>query len=241
MPRKPTFQKRLKRVKKRLKKHRCLDLDSWLGRVTAYLDLYLFDHGFFRCVWDNYAELDSAFSRRNQPSPRHIRKMAKNGVKTLINLRGESHSGYYYLEKEACEKHGIELVDFRVLSRKAPTKDHIHKVKDLFEQIEYPAVMHCKSGADRAGMMAVFYNHFRLGETIDEAMKHGLSMRFGHISSGKTGILDFFFHAYLEYSRTNQASFIEWVDHVYDEQKLIDDFQPKWWGMLCADLILRRE
>ena len=27
----------------------------------------------------------------------------------------------------------------------------------MFETIEYPAVMHCKSGADRAGIMAALY------------------------------------------------------------------------------------
>ena len=36
------------------------------------------------------------------------------GLKTILNLRGESPKGYYLLEKEACARHGIELVDFQV-------------------------------------------------------------------------------------------------------------------------------
>jgi len=57
------------------------------------------------------------------------------------------------LEKEACEKHDITMVDFRVYSRDTHTRDKIRAAKELFETIEYPAVMHCKSGADRTGIM----------------------------------------------------------------------------------------
>jgi len=60
--------------------------------------------------------------RANQPSPEHIARYAKElGLKTIINLRGQSPKGYYLLEKEACERHGIQLVDFQVFSREVPT------------------------------------------------------------------------------------------------------------------------
>ena len=38
------------------------------------------------------------------------------------------------------------------------------RARELFRTIEYPVLIHCKSGADRAGMMAVLYRHFHLGE-----------------------------------------------------------------------------
>ena len=43
--------------------------------------------------------------------------------------------------------------------------------KRLFDEIEYPAMMHCKSGADRAGVMSVLYMHFRQKKPISEALR----------------------------------------------------------------------
>ena len=71
-------------------------------------------------------------------------------------------------------------------------------LKRLIEDFETPALAHCKSGADRAGMFAVLYCHFRLGQPIEEA-KAQLHWTYGHFRSAKTGILDHFFESYLRY------------------------------------------
>jgi len=127
------------------------------------------------------------------------------GIKTNINLRGESPKGFYLLEKEACEKHGITMVDFRVYSRDTHTADKIRAAKELFESIEYPAVMHCKSGADRTGIMGVLYRHFHMGDTIDQAMEQ-LRFKYLHVKEGKTGMLDFFFNDYLSFAKDKPMS-----------------------------------
>ena len=77
---------------------------------------------------------------------------AAQGFKTIINARGKSDTGYYFLEKEACEQHGITLIDLRLRSREPPSIEAILRCKQIFETINYPALMHCKSGADRAGV-----------------------------------------------------------------------------------------
>ncbi len=56
--------------------------------------------------------------------------------------------------------------------------------------------MHCKSGADRAGIMSVLYRHYRLGLPIEEALEQ-LSFKYLHIKQGKTGVLDYTFERYL--------------------------------------------
>ena len=61
------------------------------------------------------------------------------------------------LENEACKKYNIKLIDFRARSRAAPEKDMIFKAEKLFKSIKYPALIHCKSGADRAGIMCALY------------------------------------------------------------------------------------
>ena len=60
------------------------------------------------------------------------------------------------MQREACERHGLKLVEFVLRSREAPDRATVLAARDVFASIEYPAVMHCKSGADRAGLARVF-------------------------------------------------------------------------------------
>jgi protein tyrosine/serine phosphatase len=118
----------------------------------------------------------------------------------------------------------------------------LKEAKDLFNRIAYPALLHCKSGADRAGIASVLYLHFRKGEPVDKAMRM-LSLRYGHVKQGKTGVLDYFFEKYLEHSRTSGLSLIEWAEKHYDPMELRAEFQTKskWWANLLVDRILNRE
>ena len=106
------------------------------------------------------------------------------------------NTSFRALEVEACRRLGLELVDFVIASRDVPTAAKVLGARDLFETVRYPALMHCKSGADRAGIMAVFYMHFRRGKPIREAMAQ-LSPRYLHVRAGLTGVLDHVFERYL--------------------------------------------
>ena len=102
-------------------------------------------------------------------------------------MRGKSNKGYYLLEKEACEKNAISMIDFRVYSRDVHSIETIVNAQKLFSEIEYPAIMHCKSGADRTGFMGVLYKHFHMKEPIEVAISQ-LSLKYLHIKQGKTQI-----------------------------------------------------
>lgn len=222
-----------------------LDLNTTEGRRQAYRDLTWGDHGFLR-VWFNNQHLIGDASggdvmyRANQPSPKRIEQLAKDGIKTILNLRGESDKGYYALEKEACEKHGITLVDFRMYSRDTPKIKSLHGLRELFESIEYPALMHCKSGADRTGITGVLYRHFHQNIPIEEAVEQ-LRIKYLHMKAGKTGMLDFFFDDYIAYAKTGTLSFMEWVDEVYDPADVKARFMSGWIGNILSEKILRRE
>src|SRR5690606_38754872 len=127
------------------------DLSTPEGRRAAEHDLTWNDHGFLRNIYQNFHWIEpGVMARSNQPSPEHLAKYAKLGFKTIINARGKSDTGYYALEKEACEQNGLTLIDLRLRSREPPSIEAIHRCKQIFETIEYPALLHCKSGADRA-------------------------------------------------------------------------------------------
>ena len=217
-----------------------LDLNNPADRKRAYRDLTWGDHGFLRRRFANHHDIGGGMYRENQPSPKRIAEWAEMGIKTNINLRGDSPKGFYLLEKEACEKHGITMVNFRVYSRDTHTPEKIRAAKELFESIEYPAVMHCKSGADRTGIMGVLYRHFHMGDTIEQAVEQ-LSFKYLHVKQGKTGMLDFFFKDYLAYAKENDIEFLDWVETVYDPADVKARFMEQWSGNPITELILRRE
>jgi protein tyrosine/serine phosphatase len=217
------------------------DLSTEKGRKRAHDDLIWGDHGFLRHRFSNFHWIEEGqMGRANQPSPRQVAAYAAEGFKTILNLRGMSDTGYYLLEKEACAANGITMVDARMHSREPPSRDQILRAKELFETIEYPAMMHCKSGADRAGVMAVLYAHFKMGLPIREAMEQ-LSLKYLHVKQGKTGMLDFFFETYLEETKQSGKSFIDWVNEDYDQARVKASFHSQWWANILVDRILRRE
>ncbi len=217
------------------------DLSTPEGRRAAEHDLTWNDHGFLRNIYQNFHWIEPGqMARSNQPSPEHIAKYAKLGFKTIINARGKSDTGYYALEKEACEQNGLTLIDLRLRSREPPSIEAIHRCKQIFETIEYPALLHCKSGADRAGVAAVLYKHFKMGLPISEAVEQ-LSLKYLHVKQGKTGMIDYFFEAYLEESKLSGKPFLQWVDEDYDQERVKAAFTGQWWANILTDKILRRE
>ena len=214
-------------------------------RRRALRELYLTDHGFLRTMFQNWRTVGPGMYRSNQPSPGQIARMARKGIKTILNLRGKSDAGYYHLEKEASEKHGIDLVDVRVRSRDAPEKATILALNDAFQTMRYPAVMHCKSGSDRAGMGAALYKILKENLTATEALEQ-LSLKYLHVKQGKTGMLDHFFETFIAWARAqgkpdDRETFLHWVNSVYDPAAVKADFMSSWWANVLVDKILRRE
>ncbi len=229
------------RRKKTKKPHPVLDLAVPADRLRARRDLVWGDHGFLRTRFRNLHRISDEMWRSNQPGPGQIAAHAKErGIRTILNLRGASPKGYYLLEKEACEAAGITLIDFQVFSRDTPTKETIFAARDLFASITYPALMHCKSGADRAGLMSVLYMHFRQGLPIAEAIEQ-LSLKYLHVKQGKTGMLDFFFQSYLDLAAETPISFSEWVEHHYDRMAVKAAFLADFNKGIQWDKVLGRE
>lgn len=211
-----------------------------LAKPVAYADMLLVDHGVFRLGYLNRHALGGEAYRSAQPAPHDIARFARQGIRTIINLRGPRDCGAYRLERQACAKLGITLVDFTLGSRAAPPKAMLHAASELFDSISYPMLMHCKSGADRAGLMSVLYQHFKLGRPMTEAVRQ-LALRFGHIRAGHTGILDAFFAQYIAFNAKTPIAFLDWVDRHYDPVALKRDFRPTGLGTLLVDGVLRRE
>ena len=215
-------------------------IDGAGSRVRAWAHMLLVDHGVFRLAYLNRHRVTEALWRSAQPAPHQLAWFAAQGVRTIVNLRGGREHGSWPLQREACERHGIKLVEFLIHSRGPPQREMVLSAKAFFASLEYPALIHCKSGADRAGFAAALYLVVHEGRPVREALQQ-LSPRFGHVKLAKTGILDAFFERYLTEGEPHGIAFLEWAERIYDPDELARSFRPGFWSDLIVDRIMRRE
>ena len=208
--------------------------------IKNYLGLYLIDHGFVRAVYPNMHKVSQGLFRSGQPSPRQLKNIKKKyGIKTIINLRGENGLAAYRLEKKACADLGLNLINFRIYSRNPPQITEINGLIEVYKTIEYPALIHCKSGSDRTGIAAALYRILILNETVKEASEE-LHWSYGHIKTSHTGVLDYFLECYVTHSEKQKIAFLDWVNE-YDPVSLKNEFRSSGFMSLLFDKIIKRE
>ncbi len=216
------------------------DLSSPRGRARAWSDSLLVDHAVFRVLWDNFAEvLPGRLYRSNHPTPARLAvAKRRHGLKTLVNLRGHRRCGSDALSRAAALRLGLVHVDMAFESRGAPHRDRILRFAEIYRTLQMPALMHCKSGADRAGLAAGLAILFE-GGTAEQALAQ-LSWRYGHFSRSRTGILDAFFRLY-QAEGEGRIGFLDWVRDEYDELGLRHGFKAQKLSSFVNDTLVRRE
>ena len=212
---------------------------STASNLGAAADALFRDHAVFRLVFNRFHRVSPRLFRSGQPTPSQLRRWTRtHGLRTVVNLRGRHPYATYGQEIAACRNLGLAHIDFRLDSRGAPPKDRLLQLLDMADGLDYPALAHCKTGADRAGLFAAAFLHGVEGEPIGLAQRQ-LSLRYGHVRQAKTGILDFFFERYIR--DTGGQGFRRWIEEVYDPAALKADFMSQWWATIPVDRILRRE
>jgi protein tyrosine phosphatase (PTP) superfamily phosphohydrolase (DUF442 family) len=216
------WQRRYHRLEQRACRWEQPDLDV-PDRAAVWLDMMLGDHGALRALYLNFHGIDDQAFRSAQPLPSQIRRMARLGVRTVVSLRGGRAFGSWPLERRACEGAGIRLVQLPVRARQLPSRATLVDLAALFESIAYPALFHCKSGADRTGLVAALYLLIHRGRPVSEARRQ-LDLRFGHLPFTRAGILGTLLDAYER--RGDGRPFIDWVRTGYDPHVIERDFRP---------------
>lgn len=212
-----------------------------LWPLLDYLDMFFVDHGIFRLFYANRHKMGERAWRSAQPWPHQVRYYAKSkGIKTIVNLRGERDCGSYRLEQAACKKYGIEFVNYKMHSGAPPLPEVVTGFKEFFENLEHPILIHCKSGADRAGIAATLYQHLLDDKPMNEAVDQ-MSIRFGHFKHARTGVLDHFLERYLAANEEQPISLSDWVKTQYDQDEIRKSFKTNFWSRVLVEKILRRE
>jgi protein tyrosine phosphatase (PTP) superfamily phosphohydrolase (DUF442 family) len=219
------------------------DLSSGGGRARAWLDALAVDHAVLRVAWRNFAPVAKGrLYRSNHPLPGALARLVRrHGIRTVINLRGHRPCGADALGREAAARLGLTHHDAPLESRGAPHRDRLLRLITLFRTSPEPILVHCKSGADRAGLAAGVWLAAN-GASPEQAAAQ-LSWRFGHVSGSRTGILDAFFALWARFAATHPDTLFEsWLLDHYDEAALRENFRAA--GGLATflnDAVLRRE
>lgn len=217
------------------------NLSTAAGRRIAWLDALFVDHAVFRIIWRNWAPVERGMLYRcSHPTPGQLAAAKRRyGLRTIINLRGAQRgNGADALAREAATRVGLTVIDFPLQSRRAPTRAQVLALAELYRSMRTPALIHCKSGADRTGFAAGVFLLARGGTTNDVA-RH-LSLRFGHLRGSRAGVLDAFFARFRDEGE-GVKPFLDWVRDDYDPAALGSGVRTGAVIRLLHDRVLRRE
>jgi len=218
--------KSLVTAEKRLRAFYNVAPDSPENRRKAQIYMLWFDHEVLRKRWTNLHQIAPGVFRSNQPTFERLKEFKAQGINNVVNLRGKSKAAHYLIEKKRCQALDLRLYNVSLQARRAPEKQHLQELIKLFQQVDKPFLMHCKSGSDRAGLASVIYMLTQTGDSI-AAAKRMLSIRFLHLKLTKTGVLDYLLHKYERDHDEKGMSFERWLDTHYDP----DAINQEWSSM----------
>lgn len=210
----------------RIRAHYNVDPDIPGNERRAWVYNNFFDHAFLRTVWTNFYEIAPGVYRSNQPGHARLEKIRDRGITTVLTLRGKSEAAHYLTEAQSCRKLGLTLEATSLHARSAATREELLALLDLFDRIERPFVMHCKSGADRAGLASAIWLMVKEGKPVHEARKM-LGPKYWHFPHTKVGVLDYMLDCYAARLKRGPISFREWVETEYDWNQIQTGFDNR--------------
>src|SRR5262249_41242355 len=118
----------------------------------------------------NFHQVNERLFRGGQPKQGGLKKLSELGIKTIINLRGESE-GTNEQEVEA-KKLGMHYFNVPMSNLGRPTDEQVSRALAIIDDPENgPVFVHCRRGADRTGAIIAAYRIKHDGWTADQAME----------------------------------------------------------------------
>ncbi len=140
--------------------------------------------------------------------------IAEKNLKSVVNLRGErKNSAWYSGELELCKTAGLTHVDIDIGLGELPTPQAIQKLVETLESVPRPVLLHCRAGADRSSLGAVFYVHLVEGKPLEQAEAEQMTWRYGYFGMGDARFINEFFRLY--HATSNGQPLKEWVYKTY--------------------------
>jgi len=133
----------------------------------------------------NFAKVSDALYRGGQPDAQGFARLKAMGVRTVVSLRT------FDLDRPLLKGLGLKYVHISFKAGHPEDKDVVAFLKVVTDPANQPVFVHCKWGADRAGMMAAVYRVVVQGWARDQALDEMRDMGF---SDGWHGIEEYVEH-----------------------------------------------
>ena len=216
------------------------DLATRRGRANAWIDSLFIDHALLRLVWGNWGVVaPGLLYRGNHPTPGQLARAKRRfGLRSVINLRGATQNGSDALSREQAGRLGLVVVDVALSSGRAPPRETILALAEALRRAPAPALLHCKSGADRTAFAAAVFVLME-GGTVEAALRH-MSLRHGHLRRSRAGVLD---AVLLQFAHESEGrrTFLDWVATQYAADEVTRRFKSGGLAGFLHDRVLRRE
>jgi hypothetical protein len=108
------------------------------------------------------------FYRSAQLTPEALTHLIdRDGIKTVLNLRGSNPDPWYRAERAATLAAGAIQVDVPMASDQWLSRDQARTLVEVLDtKLLYPILIHCEWGAERTGLVAAFAELLREGGTL---------------------------------------------------------------------------
>lgn len=117
---------------------------------------------------ENFGQMDTGYYRGAQPQPEDYKALKELGVKTIIDLRGDSES----FAKNAVESLGMKYVNIPMSGYKYPKEEQVKEFLKLANDPETgPFYVHCKAGIHRTGIAGAAYRFTKYGWDYNQVYK----------------------------------------------------------------------
>jgi len=126
----------------------------------------------------NFHQVNENLYRGAQPQRGGLKKLSELGIKTVINLRGESEDTRK--EQADAEAAGMRYFNIPMSGLGRPTDQQVERALTVIDAREnWPVFVHCQRGADRTGVIIAVYrilhSQWTAEQAIDEAKRFGLA------------------------------------------------------------------
>ncbi len=121
-----------------------------------------------KSVWgvENFAVVEKGKVYRGaQPTKAAIKRLADQGVRTVINLRADAMAW----EKEEVEKAGMTYVLIPTIAEQIKAAE-LRQCLKAMQESPAPAFIHCRWGRDRTGLNVAMYRMVQQGWDRDRAI-----------------------------------------------------------------------
>jgi protein tyrosine/serine phosphatase len=124
---------------------------------------------------------EGAFYRSAQLSKAELQTaIREHRIKAILNLRGAHPGEPWYDDEVAVSKAlGVAHYNYGLSAYRFVTDQQIADLLGIVRAAPKPLLVHCKSGADRAGLVSALYRHAVEGASTEEADGQ-LSLAYGH-------------------------------------------------------------